>query len=339
MVGFSGTATFTLTNNPGDPLIASAGGTPQSAAVNVAFPSRLLAKVTDNSGKALFGIPVKFVAPTGANVASGTFAGGASTATVNTDSNGIATAPVFTANGTRGSYVVSATGPAGVLGTATFQLTNMGPPASITAAAGTPQSTGIGNPFAGALVARVTDGPSGSGNPVQGVTVTFKLNPAASGASGLFAGGLTTATAVTDGTGAATSPMIAANTTSGAYTVTASVAGVAQNATFNLTNTGGGGGTLLPGNQTIRQNDSVSFRINLPTPAPSGGIIVSLASTNPSIVTVSPANILIPAGSTTSRGSMTLNAISVGSAQITATAYGFVPDSAMTVTVIAPLPQ
>ena len=60
------------------------------------------------------------------------------------------------------------------------------------------------------------------GNPVSGVTVTF--TPPASGASGTFAGGVNTA--VTNGSGLATSAVFTANTTAGAYNVAASAAGV-----------------------------------------------------------------------------------------------------------------
>src|SRR5258705_2822343 len=68
-----------------------------------------------------------------------TFAGSVITATVNTDANGLATAPAFTANGTTGPYTVVAK--AGTIGPANFSLTNTpGPPASITANAGSPQT-------------------------------------------------------------------------------------------------------------------------------------------------------------------------------------------------------
>src|SRR5436853_2777680 len=88
-----------------------------------------------------------------------------------------------------GSYTVTAS-VVGITGTASFSLTNTpGPPASINATSGTPQSTAINTPFPAPLVVTVTNA---SGTPVNGVTVTF--TPPSSGASGSFAGGANTAT-------------------------------------------------------------------------------------------------------------------------------------------------
>jgi len=64
---------------------------------------------------------VTFTAP--GSGASGTFAGGAATASITTGANGIAIAPVFSANGLAGSYAVTATAAAGTNG-ASFNLTN-----------------------------------------------------------------------------------------------------------------------------------------------------------------------------------------------------------------------
>jgi trimeric autotransporter adhesin len=70
------------------------------------------------------------------------------------------------------------------------------------------------------------------GNLVSGATVTFAAP--ASGASGAFAGGVTTA--ITNASGVATARAFTANGTAGTYTVTAKVAGVAAPANFTLTN-------------------------------------------------------------------------------------------------------
>ena len=109
-------------------------------------------------------------------------------------------------------------------------FTVTGPPATITATAGTPQSAAINTAFATALQATVRDA---SNNPVNGVTVTFAAP--GSGASGTFAGGVNTAT--TNASGVATAAAFTANSTAGGpYTVTASVGGVATPASFSLTN-------------------------------------------------------------------------------------------------------
>ncbi len=228
--GVSTPATFSLTNNVGPASsIAVVSGTPQSARISTAFAAPLVAVVKDSGGNPVSGVTVTFGAPgTGA---SGTFAGGVNTATTN--SSGIATSAVFTANSTAGSYSVSASA-SGVSTPATFSLTNnVGPASSIAVVSGTPQSARISTAFAAPLVAVVKDS---GGNPVSGVTVTF--GAPGTGASGTFAGGVNTAT--TNASGIATSATFTANTTiGGPYSVTASVSGVGTPATFALTNTVG----------------------------------------------------------------------------------------------------
>src|SRR5579863_8579718 len=88
---------------------------------------------------------------------------------------------------------------------------------AIVATSGTPQNATVGAAFAAPLVATVTTG----GTPTSGVTVTFTAP--GSGASGTFTGGVSTAT--TNSNGVATSPAFTANSTTGTYTVTASVSG------------------------------------------------------------------------------------------------------------------
>ncbi len=104
-----------------------------------------------------------------------------------------------------------------------------GPPAAITPIAGTsPQSTPVGASFALPLAVKVTNP---LGNPAPGVVVTFTAP--ATGPSGSFAGGMTTAT--TNVSGIATAPSFFANNTQGSYQVTATVNGLTTN--FALTNT------------------------------------------------------------------------------------------------------
>ncbi len=105
--------------------ISAAGGTPQSATIGSAFAAPLQAIVTE-SGIPRSGVLVTFVAP--ANGASGSFS---SSATVATDSNGVATAPAFTANSIVGPYNVTAT-EAGGSTSAVFALTNTAATAQVT---------------------------------------------------------------------------------------------------------------------------------------------------------------------------------------------------------------
>src|SRR5215813_13359693 len=102
--------------------ISATAGTQQSAPINSAFATLLKATVTDESGNLTSGIPVTFTAP--ASGPSGTFTGGVTTAIVNTDGGGVATAPAFTANATVGGpYNVNAT-VNGITPAALFSLTN-----------------------------------------------------------------------------------------------------------------------------------------------------------------------------------------------------------------------
>ena len=227
--GVGTSASFSLTNTPGIPAsITTTAGTPQSAVINNVFPTNLQATVRDSGNNPLSGITVTFAAP--GSGASGSFAGGVVTATTN--ASGVATAAVFTANATAGSYGVTAS-VSGVGTSASFSLTNTaGAPASITATAGTPQSTAISMAFGTNLQVTVKDG---GNNLLSGVTVTF--GAPGSGASGNFAGGVVTAT--TNASGVATAAVFMANATAGSYSVTASASGIGTPASFALTNTVG----------------------------------------------------------------------------------------------------
>src|SRR5207248_2483871 len=98
--------------------ITAFAGTPQSATVNTAFATALKALVRDSFNNTIAGVSVTFTPP--GSGASGAFTG---SATVTTNSSGVATAPTFTANTTAGSYTVTAS-TAGVASPANFSLTN-----------------------------------------------------------------------------------------------------------------------------------------------------------------------------------------------------------------------
>jgi hypothetical protein len=111
---------------------------------------------------------------------------------------------------------------------ATIQTTDT---ANISTAAGTPQSTGVNNPFATRLKAQVKDD---GNNPVAFVKVNFSAP--GSGASGTFSG---STSVLTDETGYAEAPVFTANAIAGSYVVSASLPDFASEpvAEFNLTNT------------------------------------------------------------------------------------------------------
>ncbi len=76
--------------------ITASPTTGQSATVGTAFGTPLSVTLLDAFNNPVQGVQVTFTAPTGSGIASGTFA---SSATVTTNSQGVATAPTFTANG------------------------------------------------------------------------------------------------------------------------------------------------------------------------------------------------------------------------------------------------
>ncbi len=93
-----------------------------------------------------------------------------------------------------------------------------GPASSIIALAGSGQIAIPGTTFAIALEAEVTDS---FGNPIPSIPITFTAPT--TGASGTFAGGVSTVTITTLTTGIATAPAFTANSTAGQYTVTAAM--------------------------------------------------------------------------------------------------------------------
>lgn len=131
VTGAAAPANFLLNNLPGSPnSITTTSGTPQSAPISTAFGTALAATVHDAYGNAVPGANVTFIAP--AKGASGTFVGGSSTATVATNTQGLGTAPAFTANSTIGGPYNVTAAVAGVATLANFSLTNNPAPLQIT---------------------------------------------------------------------------------------------------------------------------------------------------------------------------------------------------------------
>jgi hypothetical protein len=179
-------------------------------------------------------------------------------------------------------------------------------PGSITANAGSPQSTLVRTAFATTLQALVLDS---HGNPVgSGVAVTFTAP--GSGASGTFANHATTEIDVTNASGVATSSTFTANDTAGSYTVTASTAGAGDPAAFSLTNTSpvvvGQLGNLVvtASSSTPVLNHTVTFSVSVTN---IGAVAVPAGSAT---VTVT-----LPAGLTAAAGSpltFTVGALAAG---------------------------
>jgi hypothetical protein len=270
--GASSPASFSLINwGCIPPALSALSGTPQTAATNGTFSAPLVVVLAQNSGQtAVGGVTVTFSAPPSG--ASGTFAGGVNTAVTN--ASGIATSALFTADGVGGAYTVVATA-AGAT-SASFSLTNCNncSAATIAATSGTPQTVATNLPFGAPLVVTVM---TASNTPLSGATVTFSAP--SSGASGTFAGGVNTA--VTNVSGVAQSAVFTANGIGGTYTVTATVQGLAAPANFTLTNTALAPNAIsITDGVSIGQYLQVMGTVTVGTPAPAGGLVVSLVANN-----------------------------------------------------------
>jgi len=116
MSGWTVTLSVSILGAPS--TIAATGGTLQSTLINTAFPVPLQATVRDNNNNPLPGVTVTFTAP--GSGAGGTFPSGN---TAVTNASGQASVP-FTANGTAGSYTVTANVTPALATPASFPLTN-----------------------------------------------------------------------------------------------------------------------------------------------------------------------------------------------------------------------
>jgi hypothetical protein len=223
----SNTDTVTVVQVP--VTLNKSAGDNQNAKVTTAFATNLAVTVLDASAQPINGYLVTFTAP--ASGASGTFAGGTNVKTATTNSSGVATATVYTANGTAGAYSIGVS--AGSI-TNSFSETNVAGPASqMTPVNGTtPQSATVNMAFTNGLGVVVKDA---SNNPVSGVNVTFTAP--ATGASGTFSNTTATIMAMTNSSGVAAVPFTA-NTAAGAYMVSATATSL-PTVTFSLTNNAG----------------------------------------------------------------------------------------------------
>ncbi len=182
---------------------------------------------------------------------------------------------------------------------ATVTITAIAPSVSIT-----PNPLNIGNNVLGTLTVTLSL-PAGPGGQTVNLG-TSNSSVALVTASVTIPQGSTTANAtITPGAaGSSTITGTASGFTSG--TATVNVTAVAQ--------------VLLPFNFTIGPNQSTAYPVMLANPAPAGGVIVSLASSNTSTVTISPNAILIPQGQTMPSRQPQLTGLVFGSVTITASA-------------------
>ncbi len=219
-------------NDPNNPPISVVikTGTPQIQVIRRDYAAFSVI-LKDQLGNLLVNFPVTFTAPQ--DGASGTFAGTANNQTVAmTNSQGVATAPIFTANDQPGQFVVTAS-ITGTSAAAQFHLENYIQIINkFSLVAGNNQYASHSYSFSTRLQTYVEDT---YGRPVDGASVTFTAP--SSGASGTFKTNHNSEILVTtDNTGMAIAPEFIANSNQGTYTVHAAVEGFSQIIDFTLTN-------------------------------------------------------------------------------------------------------
>jgi uncharacterized protein (TIGR03437 family) len=280
-----GVALITITNGDGAislssaPLfagappisIAASQGSGQSATINTAFGTALQATVTSASGTPVPNAAVTFAVPT--TGAGGTFA---ASATVTTNSAGVAVAPDFTANAVAGSYTITASA-SGVGAPAVFNLTNR-------VLAVSPQALSFNYTIGGTIPAAqsisVTNAASGAlswtassnatwllASPTSGsvpTTLSVSVNPtglsvgSSSGVVTVSSPGIASPTitvTLTVSTAAPTGPQISASGIFNAATFL--TGGIAPNEIVSITGTGLGPPTGVAGMTTLLSGSRV----------------------------------------------------------------------------------
>jgi len=187
----SSSASITLTYGPAS-AVTVVSGSGQSATVNAAFSSQLVAIVKDAQGNAVPGVTVTFTAPSSG--ASGTFANSTTTTTATSASNGQATSTTFTANTVAGSYTVSA----GATGASSASFSETNSPGAATKLAFTTQPSSGANiqaagtgTFSAAVAVEDTYGNVETGDSSTSVSLAISNNPGGGTLSCTNAGGLT----------------------------------------------------------------------------------------------------------------------------------------------------
>ena len=153
----------------------------------------------------------------------------------------------------------------------------------------------LGAPAASALTVNLTAAPAGVVTIPASVEIAQNATTATVHVTGLAPGSATIATS-----------------TSNQYIVDGSANVVVQSA----------GSLILPAPLTIAPGESHTLAVTLSSPAPAGGVTVTLASGNTAKVTISPASVSIDAGATQPATQPEVTGVDFGSATITASAPG-----------------
>ena len=212
--GTSGVVTITYSSTGAYAALALTGGTTATATVSRAVMNldaetstssvTLTPALTNSAGSAVTGVALVFTGSAGVffRAVAGTPTTGGDKATITVASN----TPVAAYGTKPGTATVTVAG-GGLTQTATFTVT------ANTTTNRNIALTAAGNKF----TAVVTDG---YGNPIPGITVSL-----ATTSQGIFGGGVTSTSAVTDSTGSATAVVSSADGKAGAVTVSATMSG------------------------------------------------------------------------------------------------------------------
>ena len=79
----------------------------------------------------------------------------------------------------------------------------------------------------------------------------------------------------------------------------------------------------LPANLSVGLSASVDFPVTLGSPAPAGGVTVSLSSDDTSTLTISPATVFVASGDTTPAVQAKVTGVNIGSVHVSASAPGY----------------
>jgi hypothetical protein len=203
-----------------------------TATVNQPYRARLRARMLGAKGHPLDGITVTFTVAKAANGATAMFPDGTSQATATTNTTGWASSPALAANGTPGRFSATATVPGGT-SPVTYVLRNLA--GTLTAGRAVLTAT-VNERYRARLRARML---GAKGRPLDGITVTFTITKAANGATATFPDGTSQATATTNTAGWASSPALAANSTVGRFTASATIIGIGKYVGYRLRNLAG----------------------------------------------------------------------------------------------------
>lgn len=144
---------------------------------------------------------------------------------------------------------------------------------------------------------------------------------------------LLTPSTVTIGAGSTTAAFTIAGVADGSTNITATAPGyTAASASVSVVNLGP---ITLPANLSVPLAQSVPIAVTLPGPAPSGGVVVTLGTGDPSKATVAPSTVNIAAGQSTPTVPPQVTGLGLGATTISVSAPGYTSANQTQVSVTA----